>query len=121
MNCMKENNKWYWEQAQTQNNIIVKTRTIVHICLDAMIVTGAKKILKSVLKRNQEHQGIQRNPICITDSNYDFILDQIKRTDTIEYKRYISIDDKEAQFTECLLKIQNLKFFLLLLNIFYCL
>ena len=55
MNCMQENNKWYWEQAQTQNNIIVKTRTIVHICLDAMIVTGAKKIPKSVLKRNQEH------------------------------------------------------------------
>ena len=32
-------------------------------------------------------------PICLTNSDYDFILDEIKLREKIEYKRKISADE----------------------------
>ena len=79
--------------------MIVTTRTILHPCLDVMKLTEVKQIHKSVWNRNQSHKAIQGYPICLTDSDHDFILDEIRHRDTIEYQKYMSIDDKDDQFT----------------------
>ena len=42
---MQDNKRWYWEQTQQQNNIIVPKRTIEHPCLYVMAVTDVKKKL----------------------------------------------------------------------------
>ena len=81
--------------------MIVTTRTILHPCLDVMKVTEVKQIHKSVWNRNQSHKAIQGYPICLTDSDHDFILDEIKCRDKHKYDKYISIDNKEYWFTRC--------------------
>ena len=48
---------------------------------------------KSVCNKNQARKAVQRRPICLTDSDRDFILDEIKRRGIIEYKRKMSVDD----------------------------
>ena len=70
MDCMKYSTKWYWEQTQQQNNILVPTRTILHPCLDIMVVTEVKEIPNSLCNRNQAHKSIQRHSICLTDSDH---------------------------------------------------
>ena len=52
LNCMQENTKWYWEQKQQQNIIIVSTHTIAHPCLDVMVVKYVHDIPISVCNRN---------------------------------------------------------------------
>ena len=52
-----------------------------------------------LLNRNQACKDINRHNICLTDSDHDFILDEIRHRDTIEYQKYMSIDDKDDQFT----------------------
>ena len=54
-----------------------------------------KKIPKNLCNRNQAHKALQRRSICLTDSYHDFILDEIKRQDTIEYEIGMSVDNKE--------------------------
>ena len=96
---MKENTKWYWEQTQKQNNIIITKCTILHPCLDVLSVTHEKQIPKSVCNRNQARKDLQRQPICLTDSDHYFILGVIKRRETVEYDRYMSVDNKQNYFT----------------------
>ena len=67
--------------------------------MDVIIVTEAKKTPKRIRNRNQAHKAIKRHIICITDSDNDYILDEFKHIDTIEYERDIIIDDNEDQFT----------------------
>ena len=62
-------------------------------------VTEVKQILKSVCNRHQSHKASQRHPICLPESDHDFILDETKLRDTIEYKRDMSVDDNYYQFT----------------------
>ena len=83
--CMKYNTKWYWEKSP-QQKIIVPTFIIVHLCFNVMTVTEVKDA-KSVCNKNQSHKAIQRHPIFLTDSYHDFILDEIKSRETIEYDR----------------------------------
>ena len=47
----------------------------------------------SVFNRNQAQQDLQRYPICITDSDNDYIIDENLRWDKISYEIYISIED----------------------------
>ena len=47
-----------------------------------MTVTWVKQIPKSICNRNQSHKAIKRRPICLTGYYYDYIIDEIKRTDT---------------------------------------
>ena len=60
-----------------------------------MSITGVKQIYKSVYNRKQARNDIKSHPIGLTDSDNYFILDEIKCKDTIEYERYISVNDKE--------------------------
>ena len=60
-----------------------------------MELTEVKQITKNVCNRNQARKALQRRPIRLTDSYHDFILDEIKRQDTIEYEIGMSVDNKE--------------------------
>ena len=56
-----------------------------------MEVTKLKQIPKSVCNRNQSRKALQRRSIRITDSDHDFIIDEIKRRYNIEYGGYMSV------------------------------
>ena len=34
---------------------------------------------------------ISRQPICLTDADYDYILEKIGRQDKIEFERYVEV------------------------------
>ena len=75
---MQENYSWYWKQQPLQHTIIVPTRTIIHPCLGVVIITYVQYIPKNVYTRIQSKEAIQRRPICMTDSSYNYILDEIE-------------------------------------------
>ena len=50
------------------------------------------KITKSVCNRTQSPKDIQRRPICLTDSDHDYNLDEFKCRHIIKYERKISVD-----------------------------
>ena len=83
MNCMQDNMKWYWEQKLQHNNIFFPTLTILHPCLYVITVTKVKKP-KLFCNKNQSCKDIQRSPVCLTESDHDIILDEIKHRDTIK-------------------------------------
>ena len=50
-----------------------------------------KKIPKNLCNRNKAREALQRRSIRITDSDHDFITDEIKRRYNIEYGGYMSV------------------------------
>ena len=80
---MQENNNWYWKKQSLQHTIIVPTRTIIHPCLDIVIIIYLKDIPKNVCNRIQEKKVIQIHTICMTDDDYDYILDKIERREKL--------------------------------------
>ena len=76
---MQENTNWYWKQKSLQQNIIVPTCTIIHPCLDVVRILYVKGTPKNVCNRIQAKKDIQRHSICLTDSDYYYILDEIER------------------------------------------
>ena len=36
-------------------------------------------------------KAISRQPICLTDSDYDYISEEIGRRDKIEFERYVEV------------------------------
>ena len=47
----------------------------------------------SVCTIKHVHKALQRHHICLTDSGHDFILDEIKRRDNIEYDRDMTVEN----------------------------
>ena len=47
--------------------------------------------------QDTEKKAISRQPICLTDSDYDYILEEIGRRDKIDFERYVEVysDDME--------------------------
>ena len=41
---------------------------------------------------------IQRHPNCLTDDDYDYILDEIDRRDKIEFERTSSVNSDEEWY-----------------------
>ena len=70
--------------------MIVPTCTILHTCLDVVRITDVQDISKTVCNRIQAKKCIQKNPIFITDTNYDYILDEIECQYKIEFERNVS-------------------------------
>ena len=62
-----------------------------------MAVTEVKKP-KCVCNINQARKAFKMRHVFITDSDQYFILDELKRRDTIEYDIDMIVDDKEYQF-----------------------
>ena len=82
---MQESTNWYWKQQPLQHNIIFPTRTILHPGLDFATIRYVQDIPKTVCNRIQVEKSIQRHPICMTDTDYDYILYGIERRDKIEF------------------------------------
>ena len=70
---------WYLNQYTQHRVITVPTRTIINPRLEVNAVTDFHSIPKSVCSRTQEKEAILIHPICLTDSDYDYILEEIVR------------------------------------------
>ena len=90
-------NNWYWNQ-QTKQHVITATKcTMLNTQLEVNAVTYFHAIPKSVCTRKQAKNTISRQSICLTDSDYDYILEEIGHRDRIEFERNVEVysDDKE--------------------------
>ena len=74
---MQENTNWYWKQQPLQQTIIVPTRTILHPRLEVIIIRYVQDIPKKIYIRNEAKKAIQRHPIIVTDTDHDYIIDEI--------------------------------------------
>ena len=72
---MKVATNWYWKQHPQQHGITVLTHTILHPRLEVNAVIYLHAIPKSVCTRIQGGKTISRQPIFLTDSEYDYILE----------------------------------------------
>ena len=68
---MQVDTNWYWNQQPKQHVITVPTRKILHPQLEVNTVTNFHAIPTSVYTRTQAKQSISRQPVCLTDSDYD--------------------------------------------------
>ena len=76
---MKIDTNWYWNQQPEHHVITVPTRTIIHPQLEVNAITYFHAIPTSVCSRTQAKISISRQPICLTDADYDYILEEIGR------------------------------------------
>ena len=96
---MQVDNSWYWNQHPQHHVITVTTGTILHKKLEFNTVTDFHTIPKSVCIRKQAKKAISRQPICLTDSDYDYILEEIGCRETIEFERDVEVyggDEKNS-------------------------
>ena len=68
---------WYWDQQPKHHVITVLTGTTLHQQLEVNAVTDFHAIPTNVCTRTQAEKAIPRQPICFTDSYYDYILEGI--------------------------------------------
>ena len=64
----------YWNKHPQHNFITVPTRTIIHQQLEVISVTYFHDIPRSACNRTQSKNAISRQPICLTDYDYDYVL-----------------------------------------------
>ena len=76
---MQENTNWYWKQQQLQQSTLVPTRTILHPRLEVIKIRYVQDIHNNICSRIQAKQSMQRHPTIKTDTEYDYILDEIER------------------------------------------
>ena len=70
---MQIDTNWYWNQQPRHHVITVRTCTIIHPQLEVNAVTEFYSILTSICTRTQAKKAISRQPICLTDFDYDYI------------------------------------------------
>ena len=86
---MQVDTNWYWNQHPQQHVITVPTHTILHPRLEVIAVTDFHAIPKSLCTRTQAKKSTPRQSICLNDSDYDYILEEIGRREKIEFERYV--------------------------------
>ena len=72
---MQENTNWYWKQQSLQHNIIFPTHTIIRPRLYVVGITDVQDISKNNCYSIHAKNSIQKHRICLTDTDYDYILD----------------------------------------------
>ena len=77
---------WYRNKHTQHHFITLPTRTKIHSRLEVNAVTYFHATPKSVCNRTQAKKAISRQPICLTDSDYDYILEEIGRRYKIEFE-----------------------------------
>ena len=92
---MQEYTNWYWKQQPLQQTIIFPTHTIIHPCLNVIIIRHFQDIHKNICNRIQEKQSIQRHPICMPDADNDYILDEIEHREKNKFERNVSVNSDE--------------------------
>ena len=60
------------------------TQTTVDPCLDVVAVKYVHYITKSICNKNHGKQALIKHPICLTDSDHDYIFEEIEHRDKIE-------------------------------------
>ena len=63
------------------------TRTILHPQLEGDAITYFHAIPRTICSRTQAKESISMQPICLTDADYDYILEEIGRREKIEFER----------------------------------
>ena len=66
----------YWDQHPQLHVIAVPIRTILHPRIEVNAITYIHDITKNVCNRTQAKKN-SRHPICLTDSENDYILEEI--------------------------------------------
>ena len=66
-------------------------RTILHTRLEVSAITYFHDKPKSVCNRIQVKKFISRHPICLTDSDYNYILEKIDHRYKIEFERDVEV------------------------------
>ena len=94
---MQVDTNWYWNQQSKHHAITVPTRKILHPQLEGDLITDFHSIPTSICSRTQAKKAISRQPIYLTDADYDYILEEIGRREKIEFEREIDVysDDME--------------------------
>ena len=72
---MQVDTNWYWNQQSKHHFITVPTRTILHPQLEGDAITDFHSITTSICYRTRAKKAISRQPICLTDAEYDCILE----------------------------------------------
>ena len=88
---MQVDTNWYWNQHPQQHFITLPTRTILHTRLEVNAVTYFHAIPKIVCNRKHAKKAIPRQPICLTDSDYDYILEEIGGRYSIDFERDVEV------------------------------
>ena len=68
---MQIDTNWYWNQQPKHHVITVPTRTILHPQLEVNSIPDFHAIPTSICSRKQAEKYIYRQPICLTDADYD--------------------------------------------------
>ena len=74
---MQVDTNWYWNQHPKHHVITVPTRTILHPQLEGDAIIDFHATPTSVCSITQSKKSISRQPICLTDADYDYILEEI--------------------------------------------
>ena len=74
---------WNCNQQSKHHVITVLTRRILHPQLEGDAITDFHLIPTSICSRTQAKKSISRQPICLTDADYDYILEEYDRRDKI--------------------------------------
>ena len=74
---------WYWNQQPKHHVTTVPTRTILHPQLEGDAITDFHLIPTSICSITQAKKSISRQPICLSDFDYDYILEEIDQRDKI--------------------------------------
>ena len=67
------------------------TRTILHPQLEGDAIKYFHLIPTSICSRTQAKKSISRQPICLTDADYDYILEEIDRREKKEFEIEIDV------------------------------
>ena len=94
---MQIDTNWYWNQQPKHHFITVPTQTILHPQLEVNAITDFHAIPTSVCSRTQAKLTISRQPIFLTDADYDYIIKEIGRRDKIDLEKEVDVysDDME--------------------------
>ena len=79
----QEHTNWYWKQQPLQHTIIVPTHTILHLRLDVITIRYFQDIPKNLCNGIQAKKDIQIHPIIMNDADYDYILNEIERSEKL--------------------------------------
>ena len=94
---MQLDTNWYCIKHPQQYFSTVSTRKLIHPLLEVNAVINFHAIPKILCNRTQDKQSISRHPICLTDSDHDYTLEEIGRLDKIEFEIDVEVynHDKE--------------------------
>ena len=94
---MQVDTNWYCNQQPKQYVITVPKYTILHPQLAFNAVTNFLAIPTGLCTRTQAKKSISSQPIYLTDSDYDCILEEIGSQDKIEFERYVEVYSDEEE------------------------